>query len=94
MAAKPPPSAGWHLVVAAIEHRFGMVNRLPVTIEWVSDNGSCYLAGNTRSLARDIGLEPRTAIESPQSDVRTSNATTLASTRGPMLKSVMRQLSS
>ena len=33
---------------------------LPVTIEWLSDNGSCYLAGETRSFARDIGLEPRT----------------------------------
>jgi putative transposase len=45
-----------------------MVNRLPVTIEWLPDNGSCYLAGKTRSFARDIGLEVRTAIESPQSD--------------------------
>src|SRR5262249_45480330 len=48
------------LMLAAVEHRFGPVNRLPVTIEWLSDNGSCYLAGETRSFARDIGLEPRT----------------------------------
>ena len=27
------------LMVAAVEHRFGLVNRLPVTIEWLSDNG-------------------------------------------------------
>src|SRR5262249_32695274 len=48
---------------------FGQVNRLPVTIEWLSDNGSCYVAGDTRSFARDIGLEPRTTpIESPQSN--------------------------
>jgi putative transposase len=41
----------------------------PVTIEWLSDNGSCYIAGDTRSFARDIGLEPRTTpIESPQSN--------------------------
>src|SRR5262249_17901556 len=53
------------LMLAAVEHRFGPVNRLP--IEWLSDNGSCYLAGETRSFARDIGLEPRTTpIESPQ----------------------------
>jgi putative transposase len=32
-------------MVAAVEHRFGRVNRLPVTIEWLSDNGSCYIAG-------------------------------------------------
>ena len=57
------------LMVAAIEHRFGRVNRLPVTIEWLTDNGSCYIAGDTRSFAREIGLEPRTTpIESPQSN--------------------------
>src|SRR5262249_15419381 len=35
------------LMVAAVEYRFGQVNRLPVTIEWLSDNGSCYVAGDT-----------------------------------------------
>ena len=43
---------------AAVEHRFGHVNRLPTTIEWLTDNGSCYLAGETRRFARHIGLEP------------------------------------
>jgi transposase InsO family protein len=48
---------------------FGAINRLPVTIEWLSDNGNCYIAGEMRSFARDIGLEPRTTpIESPQSN--------------------------
>jgi putative transposase len=57
------------LMVAAVEYRFGQVNRLPVTIEWLSDNGSCYVAGDTRSFARHIGLEPRTTpLESPQSN--------------------------
>jgi len=57
------------LMVAAVEHRFGGVNRLPTTIEWLSDNGSCYIAGDTRRFARNIGLEPRTTpIESPQSN--------------------------
>ena len=28
------------LMVAAVEYRFGQVNRLPVTIEWLSDNVS------------------------------------------------------
>jgi len=32
--------------VAAVEHRFGRVNRLPLTIEWLSDNGSCYVAAD------------------------------------------------
>ena len=57
------------LMVTAVEYRFGRISRLPVTIEWLSDNGSCYIAGDTRSFARDIGLEPRTTpIESPQSN--------------------------
>jgi putative transposase len=43
------------LMLAAVEHRFGPANRLPVTIAWL--NGSCYLAGKTRSFARDIDLE-------------------------------------
>lgn len=57
------------LMVAAVEHRFGRVNRLPDPIEWLSDNGSCYLAGETRRFAREIGLVPRTTpLVSPQSN--------------------------
>jgi putative transposase len=56
------------LTVAAVEHRFGQFNRLPQTIEWLTDNGSGYIATETRRFAREIGLEPRTTpIESPQS---------------------------
>ena len=79
------------LMVAAVEHRFGRVNRLPATIEWLSDNGSCYVAGDTRRFARDIGLEPRTTpIESPQSNgwprpsSARSNVITSASARDRM----------
>ena len=57
------------LMVAAVEHRFGRVNRLPRPIEWLSDNGSPYVARETRDFARDIGLVPRTTpLESPQSN--------------------------
>jgi putative transposase len=57
------------LMVATVEHRFGQVNRLPATIEWLTDNGSCYTAHDTRRFARDIGLIPRTTpVESPQSN--------------------------
>ena len=31
---------------------FGTVNRLPQTIEWLTDNGSCFIAGPTRRFAR------------------------------------------
>ena len=57
------------LMVTAVEHRFGRVNRVPETIEWLSDNGSGYIAHETKRFARDIGLEPRTTpVESPQSN--------------------------
>jgi putative transposase len=89
------------LMVAAVEHRFGRVNRLPVTIEWLSDNGSCYTAGDTRSFARDIGLEPRTTpIESPQSNgmaeafVRTIKRDYVRVSSRPNAESVMCQLPS
>jgi putative transposase len=87
------------LMVAAVEHRFGRVNRLPVTIEWLSDNGSCYIAGDTRSFARNIGLEPRTTpIESPQSNgmaedfVRTIKRDYVRVNPCPNAETVMRQL--
>jgi putative transposase len=88
------------LMVAAIEHRFGSVNHLPVTIEWLTDNGSCYIAGDTRSFAREIGLEPRTTpIESPQSNgmaeafVRTIKRDYVRVNPRPDAQTVMRQLS-
>src|SRR5262245_49786028 len=86
-------------MVAAVEYRFGQVNRLPVTIEWLSDNGSCYVAGHTRSFARDIGLEPRTTpLESPQSNgmaeafVRTIKRDYVRVSPRPDAETVMRQL--
>ena len=57
------------LMIESVERRFGLVERLPVPIEWLSDNGSPYIAGETRKLAREIGLLPcTTPIESPQSN--------------------------
>ena len=64
--------AGEHvrdLMVAAVEHRFGAVAELPNVIEWLSDNGSCYIARDTRRFARDTGLAPRTTpFQSPESN--------------------------
>ncbi len=89
------------LMVAAVEHRFGPVNRLPITIEWLSDNSSCYIAGDTRSFARNIGLEPRTTpFESPQSNgmaeafVRTLKRDYVRVNPCPDARTVMLQLSS
>jgi putative transposase len=57
------------LMVTAVEHRFGRINRLPQTIEWLTDNGSGYIAHDTKRFAREIGFEPRTTpVESPQSN--------------------------
>jgi putative transposase len=57
------------LMVASVESRFGSVNRLAQTIEWLSDNGSGYIAKETQAFAREIGLEPLTTpVTSPQSN--------------------------
>jgi len=87
------------LMVAAVEHRFGRVNRLPTTIEWLTDNGSCYVARETRRFAREIGLSPRTTpLESPQSNgmaeafVRTLKRDYVRVSSIPNAQAVMRQL--
>lgn len=57
------------LVITAVESRFGRVNTLPEPIEWLTDNGSCFVAKDTKTLLRDIGMEPRsTPVRSPQSN--------------------------
>lgn len=57
------------LMVAAVERRFGRVDQVLSPIEWLTDNGSCYLARDTRRFARDLGLIPKTTpLESPQSN--------------------------
>lgn len=47
-------------MVESVECRFGLVDKLPKSIEWLSDNGSPYTATDTRALARYIGLVPCT----------------------------------
>ena len=57
------------MMVEAVESRFGAVDQLPHPIEWLSDNGSCYTAHETRGFARDLGLNPiTTPVASPQSN--------------------------
>src|SRR3954471_19427720 len=89
------------LMVAAVEHRFGRLNRLPVEIEWLTDNGSCYLARETRRFARDVGLVPcTTPLESPQSNgmaeafVRTLKRDYVRVSPVPDAETVLRQLPS
>jgi putative transposase len=40
------------VTLAAVEHRFGNVRKTPAQIEWLSDNGSGYIAKKTRAFAR------------------------------------------
>lgn len=57
------------LMLAAVESRFGRINCLAEPIEWLSDNGSPYVAAETRRFAREIGFEPRTTpLRSPESN--------------------------
>jgi putative transposase len=42
---------------------------VPQPIEWLTDNGSCYTARDTRAFARNSGLIPcTTLVSSPQSN--------------------------
>ncbi|WP_115201794.1 IS3 family transposase [Escherichia coli] len=56
------------VMLGAVERRFG--NELPASpVEWLTDNGSCYRANETRQFARTLGLEPKsTAVRSPESN--------------------------
>ena len=40
------------LMMQAVEKRFGSNCKPPQTIEWLTDNGSCYTAAETRSFAK------------------------------------------
>ncbi len=56
------------VMLGAVERRFG--SELPASpVEWLTDNGSCYRANETRQFARMLGLEPKnTAMRSPESN--------------------------
>ncbi|EFN6213781.1 IS3 family transposase [Escherichia coli] len=56
------------VMLGAVERRFG--SELPASpVEWLTDNGSCYRANETRQFARMLGLEPKnTAVRGPESN--------------------------
>ncbi|CSM25068.1 insertion element IS2 transposase InsD [Shigella sonnei] len=51
-------------------HNLNLRHDLPSSpVEWLTDNGSCYRANETRQFARMLGLEPKnTAVRSPESN--------------------------
>lgn len=56
------------LMVAAVERRFGGT-KTPHPIEWLSDNGSAYIAKDTADMARALGLKLLfTPVRSPESN--------------------------
>ncbi|WP_186265741.1 IS3 family transposase [Burkholderia gladioli] len=53
----------------AVENRFAGALKADSEIEWLSDNGSCYIADETMTFSREIGLRPiTTPVRSPQSN--------------------------
>jgi putative transposase len=43
------------LMMQTVEKRFGSHGKPPKTIEWLTDNCSCYTAAETRSFAKELG---------------------------------------
>jgi putative transposase len=87
------------LMMQAVEYRFGPNGKAPAEIEWLTDNGSCYTAVETRSFARLLGLKPLTTpVSSPQSNgmaesfVKTFKRDYAKLADRPNAKTVMRQL--
>lgn len=57
------------LILESAEYRFGKLDKLPHTIQWLSDNGPCYVARDTVSFARSLGFEVcTTPAYSPESN--------------------------
>ena len=57
------------LMTETIENRFGSVDVVPHTVQWLSDNGSCYTAKETVAYGHSRGLEIRTTpAYSPESN--------------------------
>lgn len=57
------------MMLESMEYRFGKVKALPHTIQWLSDNGPCYVARETVAFARQLGFDVRTTpAYSPESN--------------------------
>jgi len=56
------------LMMQAVKNRFGANAAPQKPIEYLTDNGSCYTAAETRCFAKLLGLKPiTTPVTSPQS---------------------------
>ena len=56
------------LMIETVEYRFG-ATQVPDTVQWLTDNGSCYTARETVAFGRQLGLDIRTTpAYSPESN--------------------------
>jgi transposase InsO family protein len=57
------------LMVECVEYRFGNRSKLPCRIQWLSDNGPCYVSMETVAFARSLGFDVCTTPSySPESN--------------------------
>ncbi|MCW8451742.1 IS3 family transposase [Legionella quinlivanii] len=57
------------LLLESVEYRFGAAEYMPKQIQWLTDNGPCYVARDTVSFARNLGFDVRTTpAYSPESN--------------------------
>jgi transposase InsO family protein len=57
-----------NLMLETVEYRFGQA-KVPRVVQWLSDNGSCYVSRETVSFGRELGLDIRTTpVRSPESN--------------------------
>jgi len=57
------------LMLQSMQNRFGEVDKVPVPIQWLSDNGSAYIDSDTWDFGVSLGLKPcTTPYRSPESN--------------------------
>lgn len=57
------------LLFESVEYRFGSASNITKPIQWLTDNGPCYVAKDTVSFARSLGFDVRTTpAYSPESN--------------------------
>ena len=57
------------LLTESLEKRFGNTLMVPHPVEWLTDNGSCYIADATRTFASSLGfIVCTTPVRSPESN--------------------------
>ena len=56
-------------MVESVEARFGPTARVPTPVQWLSDNGPCFVAGERVAFGRRLGLDIcTTPTYSPESN--------------------------